>query len=41
MPEDWLHENPLTAAAIAEEAAIWKQVGRSYVVKPRGPRKAA
>jgi exopolyphosphatase/guanosine-5'-triphosphate,3'-diphosphate pyrophosphatase len=41
MPADWLHENPLTAAAIVEEASIWKQVGRNYVVKPRGPRKAA
>jgi exopolyphosphatase/guanosine-5'-triphosphate,3'-diphosphate pyrophosphatase len=41
IPADWLHENPLTAAAISEEAAIWKQVGRNYVVKARGPRKAA
>ena len=40
IPADWLHENPLTAAALAEEAAIWKQVGRNYAVKPRGPRKA-
>jgi exopolyphosphatase/guanosine-5'-triphosphate,3'-diphosphate pyrophosphatase len=41
IPSDWLHDNPLTAAAIVEEAAFWKHVGRSYVVKSRGPRKAA
>ena len=41
IPAGWLHDNPLTAAAIAEEAVVWKQIGRSYVVKARGPRKAA
>lgn len=41
IPSDWLHENPLTAAALAEEAAVWKQIGRDYLVRSRGSRKAA
>ena len=39
LPADWLAENPWTAAALNEEAAIWKQIGRSYTLKPRSTRK--
>lgn len=40
IPGDWLVENPWTAAALAEEASVWKQVGRSYAVKSRPPKKS-
>lgn len=41
LPADWLTENPWTAAALTEEAAIWKQIGRNYTFKPRSTRKIA
>jgi exopolyphosphatase/guanosine-5'-triphosphate,3'-diphosphate pyrophosphatase len=41
LPAEWLDSNPWTAAALGEEAAIWRQVGRDYVVKPRTARKIA
>lgn len=39
LPAGWLATNPWTAAALGEEAAIWKQIGRDYVVKSRALRK--
>jgi exopolyphosphatase/guanosine-5'-triphosphate,3'-diphosphate pyrophosphatase len=39
LPADWLQANPWTAAALGEEAAVWKQTGRDYLVKSRAPRK--
>ncbi|MCL2345680.1 MAG: exopolyphosphatase [Desulfobulbus sp.] len=39
LPGDWLAGNPWTAAALAEETAIWRQIGRDYTVKAK--RKAA
>lgn len=33
LPSDWLAANPLTKSALSEEAAVWKQTGRGYVVK--------
>jgi len=41
LPAEWLQANPWTAAALAEEAAVWKQIGREYFVKSRAPRKLA
>jgi len=41
LPAEWLAENPWTAAALREEAAIWKQVGRDYQVKSAAARKLA
>lgn len=41
LPGDWLASNPWTAAALGEEAAVWKQIGRDYVLKPRLGRKLA
>ncbi len=41
LPAEWLAENPWTAAALREEAAIWKQVGRDYQVKTATARKTA
>ena len=41
LPGEWLAENPWTAAALGEEAAVWRQVGRDYVVKSRAQRKLA
>ncbi|HZX32317.1 MAG TPA: exopolyphosphatase [Rhodocyclaceae bacterium] len=41
LPADWLAANPWTAAALSEEIAAWRQIGRDYVVKSRAPRKAA
>lgn len=40
LPADWLEENPWTAAALGEETAIWKPIGRDYVLKRRVARKA-
>ncbi|MDA8329061.1 MAG: exopolyphosphatase [Betaproteobacteria bacterium] len=31
-PDAWLDANPLTAAALAEESKIWKQVGYKFVL---------
>ena len=39
LPSGWLAANPWTAAALGEEAAIWKQAGREYQVKSRTTRK--
>jgi len=39
LPNDWLAANPWTAAAFGEEAAVWKQVGREYLVKSKPARK--
>ncbi|HEX5675140.1 MAG TPA: exopolyphosphatase, partial [Azonexus sp.] len=41
LPAEWLQANPWTAAALGEEAAVWKQIGREYLVKGRAPRKLA
>ncbi|MBS1159957.1 MAG: Ppx/GppA phosphatase [Proteobacteria bacterium] len=41
LPADWLAENPWTAAALGEEVAVWKQLGREYLVKSRAARKIA
>lgn len=41
LPGDWLAENPWTAAALREEVAVWKQLGREYVVKSGAARKSA
>jgi exopolyphosphatase/guanosine-5'-triphosphate,3'-diphosphate pyrophosphatase len=41
LPAEWLGANPWTAAALAEEASIWRQVGREYTVRSRGGRKPA
>jgi exopolyphosphatase/guanosine-5'-triphosphate,3'-diphosphate pyrophosphatase len=41
LPADWLSANPWTAAALAEEAAIWRQAGRDYTVRSRNERKPA
>ena len=41
LPAEWLLANPWTAAALGEEAAVWKQIGREYLVKSRSPRKPA
>lgn len=41
LPANWLAKNPWTAAALREEAAVWKQVGREYMVLSGAPRKAA
>ena len=41
LPADWLAENPWTAAALREEAAVWKQIGREYLVKSGTARKIA
>lgn len=41
LPADWLAANPWTAAAFGEELAVWKQLGRDYVLKSRAVRKPA
>jgi len=33
LPGKWLAKNPWTAAALAEETLIWKQIGREFVVR--------
>jgi exopolyphosphatase/guanosine-5'-triphosphate,3'-diphosphate pyrophosphatase len=40
LPAEWLADNPWTTAALGEEAAVWKQIGRDYVVKSRPTRKS-
>lgn len=32
LPADWLAQNPLTAAALSEEMAIWRQIGRDLAL---------
>jgi exopolyphosphatase/guanosine-5'-triphosphate,3'-diphosphate pyrophosphatase len=39
LPGDWLDENPWTAAALNEEANVWRLIGREYVVKVRNRKK--
>ncbi|MGE5469354.1 MAG: exopolyphosphatase [Bacteroidota bacterium] len=41
LPADWLADNPWTAAALREEVAVWKQLGRDYLVRSASPRKVA
>ena len=40
VPADWLAANPWTTAALGEEAVVWKQIGRGYVVKSKPVRKS-
>jgi exopolyphosphatase / guanosine-5'-triphosphate,3'-diphosphate pyrophosphatase len=40
LPAEWLSANPWTAAALGEEAAVWKQIGRDYAVKSKTIRKS-
>jgi hypothetical protein len=40
LPAEWLQANPWTAAALGEEATVWKQVGREYLVKGRASKKS-
>lgn len=41
LPAEWLEANPWTAAALGEESAVWKQIGREFAVRPRSTRKNA
>ena len=41
LPADWLAANPLTAAAFGEEATVWMQLGREYVLRSKPARKIA
>ena len=41
LPKEWLAANPWTTAALGEEATVWKQIGRGYVVKSKTSRKPA
>ncbi|MBS1145686.1 MAG: ppx [Proteobacteria bacterium] len=41
LPADWLADNPWTAAAFAEEAVVWKQLGREYLLRSKSARKIA
>lgn len=34
LPDEWLAENPWTAAALGEETIVWKQIGREFLVRP-------
>lgn len=34
LPDEWLAENPWTAAALGEETIVWKQIGRAFLVRP-------
>jgi exopolyphosphatase/guanosine-5'-triphosphate,3'-diphosphate pyrophosphatase len=36
LPADWLHANPLTTAALADEMLVWPTVGLALKVKRRG-----
>ncbi|MCE1242471.1 MAG: exopolyphosphatase [Oryzomicrobium sp.] len=36
LPGDWLAANPLTAAALDDEAEAWRGVGLTFRLKPRG-----
>lgn len=35
LPADWLRANPWTAAALAEETVVWRQIGREFLVRQR------
>lgn len=39
LPAEWLASNPWTAAAFGEEATVWQQIGRDYLVNSRPLRK--
>ena len=41
LPAEWLAANPWTAAAFGEEATVWKQVGRDYILQSKPARKTA
>lgn len=41
VPAGWLAGNPWTAAALAEETAIWRQIGGDFIVKAKNARKTA
>ncbi len=41
LPCEWLAANPWTAAALNEEAAVWRQIGREYAVNVNLPEKLA
>ncbi len=41
VPADWLAANPWTAAAFGEEANVWKQLGRDYILHSKPTRKLA
>ena len=41
LPSEWLAANPWTAAALNEEAAVWRQIGREYAVNTNLPEKLA
>jgi len=41
VPADWLAANPWTAAAFGEEASVWKQLGRDYILQSKSTRKIA
>ena len=34
LPDEWLAENPWTAAALGEETIVWKQIGWEFLVRP-------
>jgi len=37
LPTEWLAANPWTAAAMGEEAAVWRQIGRDYAFNAKNP----
>jgi len=41
LPAEWLAANPWTAAAFGEEATVWKQLGREYLLRSKTTRKIA
>ena len=41
LPADWLPANPLSAAALNEEALIWQRIGSSLRIKRRMARASA
>ncbi len=41
LPHDWLNANTWTAAALVEEAAIWKLIGHDYIVKSKAARRVS
>jgi len=40
LPAEWLRANPWTAAALGEEAVVWRQVGREFLVRQKSIRSA-
>ena len=41
LPAEWLAANPWTAAALADEAAVWLRIGRDYLLVKVDQPKAA